>query len=209
MIYRIYSGSRHVRLPLKNKGMDRKSGMRNFLKKALILIVIAALGITWWYFNNGRRSSAKAEAVMDVLNEIVPGLGEEDAISNGAGRDPLVAVSVEGIDIVGVLEIPALNIKAPVTSKDYSEEYFAGWLDGSPVQGHFKVRGGRDDLFRKLSKLKPGDRVTFTDIDGVRYRYEVHTQYHLKRWDEGDNELMLCYETDSDTYFVVGCGISQ
>ena len=165
--------------------------------------------MTWWYFNNGHRGSEKADAVMDVLGGIIPGLDEEDSISTGIGRDPLPAVSIEDIDIVGVLEIPALNIKAPVTSKDQSEAYFASWLDGSPVQGHFKVTGGRDDLFRKLSKLKPGDRVTFTDIDGVRYRYEVRTQYHLKKWDEGENELMLCYETDSDTYFVVGCGASQ
>lgn len=165
--------------------------------------------MTWWYFNNGHRGSAKAEAVMEVLSEIIPGLDEENGISTGVGRDPLPAVSIEDVDIVGVLEIPALNIKAPVTSKDQSEEYFASWLDGSPVQGHFKVIGGRDDLFRKLSKLKPGDRVTFIDIDGVKYRYEVRTQYHLKRWDEGENELMLCYETDSDTYFVVGCGTAQ
>ena len=189
--------------------MDRKHGTGNLIKKVLTLIVIAAIGMTCWYFYNGHRGSAKADAVMDALNEIVPGLGEEDGISTGIGRDPLAAVSVEGIDIVGVIDIPALNLNAPVTSKDYNEEFFASWLDGSPVQGHFKVRGGRDDLFRKLSKLKPGDRVTFTDIDGVRYRYEVRTQYHLKRWDKGENELMLCYETDSDTYFVVGCGEVQ
>ena len=59
-------------------------------------------------------------------------------------------------------------------------------------------------------QLKPGDKVAFTDIDGVRYEYEVTTQYHLKKWDQGENELQLCYETtDDDTYFVVGCGVTQ
>lgn len=174
-----------------------------------MLLVIAALGAAGWWIYSGHKGSAKADAVMKVLQDIVPGLGEDSDVSTGAGRDPLAAVSIEGLDIVGVLEIPSLNINAPVTSKDYSEEYFASWLDGSPVQEHFRISGGRDDLFRNLYKLKPDDRVYFTDIDGVRYGYEVRTQYHLKKWDEGENVLQLCYETDENTYFVVGCGTAH
>ncbi len=189
--------------------MNKKHGAGNLIKTVVIVLVVAALAFAGWQFYSDHRGSAKADAVMSVLSGIVPGLGDEGAASTGVGRDPLAAISVEGVDIVGVLEIPALNIQAPVTSKDYSEEFFASWLDGSPVQGHFKITGGRDDLFRRLAKLKPDDRVYFTDIDGVRYSYEVRTQYHLKKWDEGGNELMLCYETDSDTYFVVGCGVAQ
>ena len=190
--------------------MNNKRGSVNLIRLLVTLAVIAAIGATGWWLYSGHQGSRKAGTVMNTLSEIVPGLGDDSAVSTGIGRDPLAAISIEGLDIVGVLEIPALNINAPVTSKDYSEEYFASWLDGSPVQGHFMVKGGRDDLFRKLSKLKPGDRVAFTDIDGVRYRYEVTTQYHLKKWDVGENELQLCYETtDSDTYFVVGCGVVQ
>lgn len=189
--------------------MKKKRKGNKFIKAVLIVIVISVIGLAGWDIYSDHRGSEKADAVMSVLSGIVPGLGDEDAVSTGVGRDPLAAISIEGVDIVGVLEIPALNIQAPVTSKDYSEEFFASWLDGSPVQGHFKITGGRDDLFRRLAKLKPDDRVYFTDVDGMRYSYEVRTQYHLKKWDEGENELMLCYETDSDTYFVVGCGVAQ
>jgi sortase (surface protein transpeptidase) len=180
------------------------------IKWMAALLAVAAVCIAGWWLYSGQQGSAKADSVMRTLHEIVPGLGDESTDSAGVGRDPLAAINIEGVDIVGVLEIPALNINAPVTSKDCSEEYFASWLDGSPVQGHFMVKGGRDDLFRKLAKLKPGDRVTFTDIDGVQYRYEVTTQYHLKKWDVGENQMQLCYETtDDDTYFVVGCGAAQ
>ena len=51
----------------------------------------------------------------------------------------------------------------------------------------------------------PGDNVSFTDVYGTTYEYKVTTQYHLKNWDEGDNDLLLCYRTDSDTVFTVGC----
>ena len=174
------------------------------------LAVIVAIGFVGWQIYGNYRGGSKADIVMETLEQIVPGLGDEADVSTGMGRDPLAAVSIEGLDIVGVLEVPAIDIKAPVTSKDFREEQFASWLDGSPVQGHFMVIGGRDDVFRKLSKLKPGDRVAFTDIDGVRYEYAVTTQYHLKKWDVGENEMQLCYETtDGDTYFVVGCGVAQ
>lgn len=190
--------------------MKKKRKGNKFIKAVLIVIVISVIGLAGWDFYSDHRGSEKADTVMSVLQEIVPGMGDDGAVSTGVGRDPLAAVSIEGVDIVGALEIPALNIQAPVTSKDYSEEFFASWLDGSPAKGNFKIIGGRDDLFRRLAKLKPGDRVAFTDIDGVRYRYEVTTQYHLKKWDEGENELQLCYETtDGDTYFVVGCGAVQ
>ena len=170
--------------------------------------MIAVLGYAGWRVFSNQQGGSKAKTVMAALEEIIPNLGVETEVSTGIGRDPLAAVSIEGIDIVGVLEVPALNINAPVTGQSDREEFFASWLAGSPVQGHFQVIGNKDDLFRRLAKLKPGDRAFFTDIDGVRYSYEVSTQYHLKKWDEGDNDLLLCYETDNDTYFVVGCKAS-
>ena len=159
-------------------------------------------------FYSGSRGDRRAKEVIATLKSIIPGLGVESDIVTGLGRDPLASISIDGIDIVGVLEIPSLDIMTPVMGQSQDDiEYFTKWLDGSPVKGHFSIIGGRDDIFRKLASLSPGDRVTFTDIDGVRYGYEVMTQYHLKKWDEGDNELLLCYESDNDTYFVVGCSM--
>ena len=178
---------------------------RKIIKIVICLVLIAAAALTGWKYYSGRQGSERSRSVMNTLRDIVPGLGEDSGVQSGNGQDPPAAVSIEGIDIIGVIEIPALDITAPVTGKDYREEYFASWLDGSPVQRDFKVIGDRNDIFRNISRLQPGDKVIFTDIEGVRYTHAVTTQYHLKRWDEGDNDLMLCYETDSDTYFVVGC----
>lgn len=172
------------------------------------ILIIGVISYAVYSFYDGTRGERKAQSIVETLGQMIPGLGTDSDVATGLGRDPLASVSIEGVDIVGVLEIPSLDIMAPVTGQAQDdEENFAKWLDGSPVKGHFKIISGRDDLFRRLPSLKPGDRVAFTDIDGVRYRYEVMTQYHLKRWDEGDNELMLCYESDKDTYFVVGCSM--
>ena len=185
--------------------MSVKSSNNRIVRLIILLIILACIGFAGYRAYSGAQGGSRAEKTMDTLRNIIPGLGSDSDISTGLGRDPLAAISIDGVDIVGVVEIPALDIMAPVTGKNYTEEYFASWLDGSPVQGNFKILGGRDDLFRKIASLKPGDRVIFTDIDGVRYNYSVTTQYHLKKWDAGDNDLQLCYESDGDTYFVVGC----
>ena len=168
-------------------------------------VLIAAAVFCAYSFHEKMQGKEKAARVMSSLQQIIPGLGEDTGIQTGSGRDQLAAVSIEGMDIVGVLEIPTLDICAPVAGKGMGEEFFAGWQSGSPSKGHFMLTGNKGDLFRNISKLEPGEKVYFTDIDGVRYPYHVTTQYHLKKWDQGDNDLLLCSESDEDTYFTVGC----
>ena len=102
------------------------------------------------------------------------------------------------------LEIPALDLMDPVTAGK-EEPGLAALFKGSPVKEPFCLSGSPKDVFRRLTAAMPGDRVVFTDLDGVRYTYEVTTQFHIKEWDEADNDLLLVYETDPKTYFAVGC----
>lgn len=152
-----------------------------------------------------RQASQQANAVLEIMYDMIPGLGVDTDVSNGRGREPMPALSINGIDVVGCIEIPALELMAPVTAKDYETNGFITLVSGSPVKGKFRLRGRHEDVFSKLTEANPGDKVTFTDIDGVRYTYRVTTQFHLKNWDEADNDLMLCYDTDSNTQFVLGC----
>lgn len=186
--------------------MKANKGRKSLIRIVISVLVIGMISFIAYSVYSANRGDRKAKDMIESLKTIIPGLGVESDVVTGLGRDPLASVSMDGIDIVGVVEVPSLDIMAPVMSENQDEiEYFTKWIGGSPVKGHFKIAGGHSDVFRKLSSLKPGDRVIFTDIDGIRYSYEVMTQYHLKKWDEGDNELQLCYESDDDTYFVVGC----
>ena len=89
------------------------------------LILLALLVFAGWRVYSGLSGSGKADRVMKKLYEIVPDLDIDTGESKGAGSDPLAAISIEGVDIVGVIEIPSLDIIAPVTGKNFSEEYFA------------------------------------------------------------------------------------
>lgn len=180
-------------------------GNKRILRLIIVLIVIAGFGYGAYRVYEGIKGGTKADDAIETLKSVIPGLGEDTDVATGLGRDPLAAISIDGTDVVGVIEIPAIEIMAPVAGKGIEEEFFASWKDGSPVKGSFEIIGGRDDVFRNISSLQPGDKVVFTDIDGIRYSYTVTTQYHLKKWDDGDNDLLLCYETDDKTFFVVGC----
>lgn len=176
----------------------------------VLILVAAVLACGGYYFSHLKASNGQARGVISSLEDLIPGYAldaeNEDPDENFTpGRDPLESFEVDGRQIVGALDIPALNLRAPVLDKDQKEAFFVTWISGSPVKGTFRLEGGYEDVFFKLAKLKPGDRVIFTDMDGVRYVYEVTTQYHLKDWAEATNDLLLCYPADDQTDFVVGC----
>lgn len=174
-----------------------------------VVLIIAAAAFCGYRYLQLEKASRQAEEVMETLRSVIPDFGIDTDSSSGQGRDPLPALVIDDKSIVGCIEIPSIDLMAPVTAAGYDAEGFATVLGGSPVKGRFRIRGGRDDVFRKISKAQPGDRVAFTDIDGIRYRYRVTTQFHLKDWDEADNDLMLCYRTDDKTVFVLGCTADQ
>lgn len=177
----------------------------NVLKLIAALLLITVVGYCGYKFLQIRTGSQHAESVLETMQSVIPNLGVDTGESTGRGRDPLPELVIDDKPIVGCLEIPAIDVMSPVTAPDYGESGFATVVGGSPVKGNFQIEGSHDDIFSDLSNLKPGDTAAFTDIDGVRYNYRVTTQFHLKDWDEADQDMMLCFRTDNDTMFVVGC----
>lgn len=85
-------------------------------------------------------------------------------------------VEIDGNAYIGTLDIPVLDLSLPVMS-DWSYPKlktapcrYAGtaYQSGFVIAGHNYRRH-----FGPLSRLVPGDRVTFTDVDGNRFYYQV------------------------------------
>lgn len=190
--------------------MSHTSGRsKSAFKLIAFLLVVAAAAYFGYSFYQTRVGTSRADKILETMKEVIPDLGVDTGTSTGQGRDPLAQLEIDGMNIVGCIEVPSIDIMAPVLAKGHEEKGFVSVESGSPVKGKFKLTGGRNDIFTKLEKARPGDIVAFTDIDGVRYNYRVLTQFHLKEWDEADNDLMLCYETDGSTEFVLGCMYSE
>ena len=187
--------------------MSRETGRsgKPLLIRIAVAVVLCALVAGCFYWYKDKEAARKADAAVAGIEEIVPGISDGSGSMNGASSAELAAINIEGADVVGILRIPSLDIDAPVAAKDADEKYFAYIEEGSPADRGFRIYGKQSGLFRSLARLMPGDNVSFTDVYGTTYEYKVTTQYHLKNWDEGDNDLLLCYRTDSDTVFTVGC----
>ena len=178
--------------------------MKNKIITILVIAAVCAAAAAGALYMQRKNASSEADSVLTTMKQLIPGLGVETGIQAGDGKDPLPVITLNDIDIVGCLEIPSIDLMAPVKAKGENKGGFITYKSGSAVKGKLFLYGSRNDVFAGLAKVKPGDRAAFTDVDGVRYLYSVLTQFHLKKWDEADYDLMLYYNTDSKTRFVVG-----
>lgn len=187
--------------------MKNRSGKRIFLVIGIAIIAMAA-ALAAYLLIPGKQDNEQSRAAVESMKDIIPYFGTGQGRTE-MGRDPLAVISIEGTDIVGGLEIPSIDLIAPVAEKGHGKEFFASRMKGSPVSGHFIITGGRHDVFSRITKVKPGAKVRFTDVDGIAYEYSVITQFHKKTWDKADYGLMLCYKTDKNTYFVLACDAAE
>ena len=170
-----------------------------------IVILIAVLICILLIFVPKPQENDESRAAIESMEDMVPNFGTDYSYTSGMGRDPLPVMTINDTDLVGAIEIPSLDLRAPVADKGVKKTYFARWASGSPVKGKFRIMGNKNDVFSRLNKGIPGEMVIFTDMDGTRYEYTITTQFHLKDWAKADYDLMLCYKVDDDTKFVLGC----
>lgn len=182
-------------------------------KKSNVFIIVGLLllfvSFGWTAYNtvDNIRAKKTAECAADELLKDI----ETRNIEAGKSKDkdipdyilnPNIKMPVKIIDgreYIGVLRIPALSLKLPVLS-DWSYEK----LTVSPCRYVGSVY--KNDMivaahnywshFASLRALRPGDRVSFTDVKSNRFNYEVVdteilTPDQVKEMKSGDWDLTL------------------
>lgn len=155
------------------------------LGAVLIIIALSAIIINLW---QEEMSGLNADHAMEQLWEQmtvdpVPATPDTPALlpENGSTSDapefrPMPEIQVDGISYVGYLSIPALNLELPVISESTEQnlEIAPCRFFGTVYQKDFVIGGHRYRRhFRKLSTLGYGERLSFTDVEGNVYIYEV------------------------------------
>lgn len=178
-----------------------------------LLLLLAALGLTAY---NLWRDAMASTSVDFVLEHLTPALSSRQAALPAlpSGEDleeafipdyvlnPEMAMPEETIDgrnYIGVLDIPALELSLPIISKwSYDALQIApcrysgsAYLDNLVIAGH-----NYRSHFASLPQLQPGDSVTFTDMDGNVFSYEVSSletlsPYAVSDMTSGDWDLTL------------------
>ena len=158
------------------------------LGAVLILIALSAVIINLW---QEEMSGLNADHAMEQLWEqmtvdpvpATPDTPDTPALlpENGSTSDapefrPMPEIQVDGISYVGYLSIPALNLELPVISESTEQnlEIAPCRFFGTVYQKDFVIGGHRYRRhFRKLSTRGYGERLSFTDVEGNVYIYEV------------------------------------
>lgn len=155
-----------------------------------VLMLLAALGLTGYNVYEGHRAEEQSRATVTFLDETIPQVVPEESVtaeelSADEADIPdyvlnpdmeMPVLQHEGRDYIGKLSIPALGLELPVISQwsypalKIAPCRYAGtaYTDGFVIAAHnYRAH------FASLSSLNTGDLVTFTDVDGNLFQYEV------------------------------------
>ena len=160
----------------------------NFFTVFGIIFLLGALTLSGYNFYDEYRA---AQSVQNILEDAAEPTDEEnnvvgELVVSDYLLDPEMDMPVKTVDgqkYVGVLKIPALSLTLPVLN-DWSygkfkiapcKYYGSVYQDNMVIAAHNYRRH-----FGKLKTLKPGNSVSFTDIDGNEFEYEVTEVQILK-----------------------------
>lgn len=141
-------------------------------------ILCIAAGILWLEYNlmEDRRAGVRAEAVMEQLAQY-----QEQQTDPGVDyllvpEMEMPTVEIDGYRYIGVISVPVLDLTLPVMD-DWSYPQLkigpcrykgSAYLNNMILCAH-----NYTTHFGRLSNLRVGDEITFTDVDGNEFLYEV------------------------------------
>ena len=143
-----------------------------------VLLMLAAGGLYAYNRYEDAHAGAEAQTVVQDLEEKVVEKTETAAESTPEEMTAeLPSVFVDGYDYVGVLTIPALDLRLPVM-QDWSypklkiapcRQYGSSRTNDMVIAAH-----NYETHFGKIGTLAVGDEIRFTDMDGIVNEYVVN-----------------------------------
>lgn len=142
-----------------------------------IVLIVVALSLCAYNVYDSFRTSWSSKKILDAY------VAKQSSIDQGEVPDYILnpdmdmpEVELEGLTCVGMIEIPALDIKLPVTSTFTYElmkvapcRYY-----GTPYKKNMVIAAHNSWYhFGRLNTLKAKNKVIFTDAAGNRFVYRV------------------------------------
>lgn len=177
-----------------------------------LLLVAAALLLTVYNIYEQKQAAQSAVEIAEKLESVMPEKADAfrwdtvqpnekaevpDYILNPDMEMPVE--SIDGVDYIGILEIPELSLNLPITADwSYSSLKNApGRYSGSAYKEGFIIAGHNyDSHFGRLKTLHEESVIIFTDMDGNVFNYEVTeletlSPYDVEEMKGGDWALTL------------------
>lgn len=194
------------------KRQIKRIAPRVCLWAGIALLVAGMLVLAAWQWNI-HHSANKAASYAQTIRTLIP--TAQNAVPEERQNNTMATLSVDGINFVGVLEMPRYQSVLPVGNTwGHLTDYpcrFSGSIYNSTLQIGATTQKGQYDFYREISV---GDTLIFTDAEGNRYtyaitnlRYETHAdQATLNR--EDATLTLFIKNIYAFEYLIVSCDIA-
>ncbi|MCD8015558.1 MAG: sortase [Lachnospiraceae bacterium] len=173
-----------------------------FIALGVTLLIAALVWLAYNQWDNWRAGKSAAE-IQEVLGSAEDeakanqndGSGLPDDLADEDGVREMGTLIIEGNAYIGTLSIPKYGLELPIMAEwSYPGLRIAPcryqgsvWTDDMILCGH-----NYDRHFGNLKNLEPGDEISFVDVDGNEFYYEVAEVVILQ---PTDVEEMISRET--------------
>lgn len=143
------------------------------------VLIFAALSLFLWNKKEDRKAELSVnETLPKLIEQLVEKNDDTDLSSNYPDPydDRMTVVEIDGYGYIGYLSIPSLSLELPVMSEwDYTRMKLAPCRYSGSTKTDDLVIAAHNYTkhFGALSRLSAGDKVYFTDMDGVTICYKV------------------------------------
>lgn len=176
----------------------------NIFLVILTLSAIVVLGIIIFKQYEGKENSNQA---IQVVAQI------EEKFNNIENTNKKIEMEYKGYKVVGIIEIPCINIKYPILNKtnDNSMEYSITKFSGGEVNeiGNFVVAGHNylnGTMFGKVDQLKIGDEIKLTNLYNNTLTYEIFDIYST---DPNDTSIIESSKEGTKEVTLITCTKGQ
>lgn len=176
--------------------MKNKAGITLMVIGAVL--IFSALSLLFYNKQEDRQAGRISGEILTKLKEIEE-FAEVPEYTPEMVRE-LRGIEIDGNEYIGYLTIPVLDLELPVMAEwSYEKLRSAPCRQSGSVQDNNLVIAGHNYSrhFGKLSNLKAGDSILFTDVAGERVLYTVECIENLK---ENQGDKMINSEWDLTLY---------
>ncbi len=177
--------------------------MKRIINIFIIILILAAIivfGVIIYRYSQYQKNSEEA---IEVVAQI------EKEFEETSGTEQKIETEYKGYKVVGIIEIPKINIKYPILNKtnDDSMQYSITKFAGGEVNsiGNFVVAGHNyldGSMFGKVKQLEIGDEIKLTDLYNNTITYEIFDIYSV---DPNDTSILESVQENTREVTLITC----
>lgn len=167
-------------------------------KTILVMLVITALVLATFIIKKYIEGNKIESNIQSVLQEI-----KKEKQSNPNQIDVIKEIDeeIEGYKVVGIINIPKINIEYPILEKTNKESLKLSitkfWGEKINQKGNVVLAGHNNlnnKMFGKIDRLENGDIIELTDSQMVAVEYQVFDKYIID-----PNDINCIFPIDENT----------